>query len=82
MREGKPAKNKGVHDRELRGYAGNSQGEDENGEKTKRFLFEKNAETDANILAKSIEDHMAELGLELKGASRMGCGLNPKRIQE
>ena len=62
MGEGKAAQDKGVYDRELRGHPGDAEREDEHGENTKSFFLEQNAETDADILMKSIEDHRGELG--------------------
>ena len=58
MRERKSAQDKGVDDGELRGHAGDAERENEDGEETKRFFLEEDAQTDADILVNSVEDHI------------------------
>jgi hypothetical protein len=62
MRERKSAKDERIDDGELRGHAGDAERENEDSEKAKRLFLEENAETNPDILAEGIEDHMAELG--------------------
>jgi hypothetical protein len=62
MREGKAAEHECVHDGELRSHAGDAEPKNENGEDAKCFLFEEDAEADADVLAKGIENHN-QLGL-------------------
>jgi hypothetical protein len=50
MRKREPAQDNGVNYRELGGRAANAESEHEDGQKTKRFLLNENAETDAEIL--------------------------------
>ena len=57
MRKRKSAQNECVHDRELRRHATNAEREDEHGEKAKCFLFDQNAETDADISEERFEQH-------------------------
>lgn len=57
VREGKSAQDKGINNGELRGNPGDPQREDQHGQQTERFFFEENPQTDAEILAKVIEDH-------------------------
>ena len=57
MRKGKSAQDECIDHRELRRHATNAEREDEHGEKTKRFFFDQNAKTDAEILEERFEQH-------------------------
>ena len=57
MRKGKPAEHDRVDDRELRHGAADAEREHENGEKTKDFVLQKDAESDAHVLTKRFENH-------------------------
>ncbi len=50
MRKRKPAEHDGVDHGELRHRAADAEREDENGEKTKDFVLQKDAESDTDIL--------------------------------
>ena len=57
LRERKPAQHEAVDHRELSGDPADAECEDDHRENAERLLFNKNAKTDSDILAKTFDEH-------------------------
>ena len=57
MRKRKPAQHDRVDDRELRHRAADAEREHEDGEKTKNFVLQQDAESDTDVLSERFENH-------------------------